>query len=109
MTNLSIKWYFNTEFLPIKINISAHVTSVNKRTQSVNKYSNHSSTLHENEENGHVHVLIRKEALVELKNIINKANKEDAGFDIENISPNEMSTLCNILANCGIFGQETKR
>ena len=84
------------------------MTSANKRTQSVNKYSNHSSTLHENEENGHVHVLIRKEALVELKNIINKANREEAGFDIENISPNEMSTLCNILANCGIFGQETK-
>ena len=82
--------------------------NMNKRTQSVNKYSNRSSTLHENEENGHVQILIRKEALVELKNIINKANKEDAGFDIENISPNEMSTICSILANCGIFGEENR-
>ena len=89
------------------IRISAHV-SANKRTPSVNKYSNHTSTLHENEENGHVHVMIKKEALVELKNIINKTNKEDNGFDMENISPNEMSTLCNILANCGIFGDTKK-
>ena len=81
---------------------------MNKRAQSVNKYSNRSSTLHENEENGHVQILIRKEALVELKNVINKANREDAGFDIENLNPNEMSTICNILANCGIFGEEKK-
>ena len=74
----------------------------------MNKYSNHTSTLHENEENGHVHVMIKKEALVELRNIINKTNKEDNGFDMENISPNEMSTLCNILANCGIFGDTRK-
>ena len=75
------------------------------------KYSNRSATLHENEENGYVQVFIRKEAMVELQNILNNkynATNNESGLDMENISPGEMTTLCNILANCGILNEATK-
>ena len=63
--------------------------------------------MHENDENDHVQVFVRREALIELKNIVNKANL-DSGFDTENVSPKEMSTICNILATCGILDSEKK-
>ena len=86
----------------------AHLSAVSRqRSKSVKKYSIGSpSTLHENEENGFVQVSVRKEALIELQRIVsgmeNKTN-QDSGLDIENISPNEVSTICGILATCGIL------
>ena len=90
------------------------MSATNKRSKSLKNYSNSnpSKTLHENEENGYVQVFVRKEALVELQNIVNGIqNKGDevSGLDIENISPNEMSTICSILSNCGILHEPTKR
>ena len=86
----------------------------NKRSKSLRNYPNPnpSTTLDENEENGYVQVFVRKEALVELQNIVNgiqNKGEEDSGLDIENISPNEMSTICSILSNCGILHEPTKR
>ena len=87
--------------------ISAHVSAKNNRSQSAKKYSNYSSTLHEKEENGYVQVFVRREALIDLQNVVNKVN-QDSGFNVENMSPNEMSAICSILANCGILNEETK-
>ena len=92
--------------------LTAHVSAVNKRSQSVRKYSNRSETLHENEENGYVQVLIRKEELVELQNIVNGVQNKadpDSRLDAENVSPNQIATICNILAKCGILNEATKQ
>ena len=89
------------------IRISAHVSAKNNRSQSVKKYSNYSSILHEKEENGYVQVFVRREALINLQNVVNKVN-QDSGFNVENMSPNEMSAICSILANCGILNEDSK-
>ena len=83
------------------------MSAINRKSHSVKKYSNYSSTFHENEENDHVHVFVRRDALLELKNIVNKTN-QDPDFNIENISPKEISTIFNILATCGILDEERK-
>ena len=91
---------------------TAHMSVSNKRSRSMKKCSDCSSTLHENEENGYIQVVVRKEALLELQNVVNGLkNKvgQDADVGTENLSPNEMATLCNLLVTCGIVNESTKR
>ena len=70
------------------------------------------SWVHENEENGYIQVVVRKEALLELQNVVNGLKSkvgQDADVGSEKLSPNEMATLCNLLVTCGIVNESTKR
>lgn len=90
----------------------AHMSVSNKRSRSMKKCSDCSSTLHENEENGYIQVVVRKEALLELQKVVNGLKSkvgQDADVGTENLSPNEMATLCNLLVTCGIVNESTKR
>ena len=68
------------------------------RSNSLKKYRlGNKKALLEEEENGYVQILIKKEHLEELQAILTlKRNSKD-------ISQGEITSLCGILADCGIL------
>ena len=78
------------------INFSAHVRSHSaKKHRNINK-----NALIEEEENGYVQILIKKDHLEELQSILTIHRKST------DISQNEITSLCGILADCGILNNK---
>ena len=78
------------------LNFSAHVRSHSaKKHRNINK-----NALIEEEENGYVQILIKKDHLEELQSILTIHRKST------DISQNEITSLCGILADCGILNNK---